>query len=187
MFLPFYGQDLGGSRNVCVRQRGGKFIGQVSSYYLLTYVSVLLSFLFLYFLKKQQKTQQQQKVTHPCLLIWGPVVNSGFSGPIGRQASAHHIRERRTCMGKVSCTLYLFSSLGILVPSDPGFLSVRAIEGLILRIWYYMSTNCIQLQEKKENCAVTTSVIGIVLATSGKILVITINKENKEAVILLKD
>lgn len=30
-------------------------------------------------------------------------------------------------------------------------------------------------------------VIGIVLATSGKILVITINKENKEAVILLKD
>lgn len=74
-----------------------------------------------------------------------PSVNSGFSGPIGRQASADiflllsvsspHQGKMRTRMGKLSCTVqYLFSSLGILVPSDPGFLSVRALEGLNLRI-----------------------------------------------------
>lgn len=52
-------------------------------------------------------------------------------------------RKTRTRMGKLSCTVqYLFSSLGILVPSDPGFLSVRALEGLNLRIWYCMSVNC---------------------------------------------
>lgn len=146
-FLPFYGQDWGGSRNVCFRQRGGKFIGQVSSWYLCFCLTFLFYF-FLYFLKNNKKTQRQQKVRSPCLLIRGPVVNSGFSGPIGRQASAdifvllsvsspHQGEERkmRTRMGKLSCTVqHLFSSLGILVPSDPGFLSVRALEGLNLRI-----------------------------------------------------
>lgn len=52
-----------------------------------------------------------------------------------------------------------------------------------------MSVDCMYLQGEKENCTVTTPafVIGIVLATSGKILDVTINKEIKEAVILLKD
>lgn len=52
-----------------------------------------------------------------------------------------------------------------------------------------MSVSCMLLQGKKANCAVTTPafVIGIVLASSGKILDVTINKEFKEAVISLKD
>lgn len=52
-----------------------------------------------------------------------------------------------------------------------------------------MSVSCMLLQGKKENCTVATPafVIGTVLATSGKNLTVTINKEIKEAVILLKD
>lgn len=43
-------------------------------------------YFFLYFLKKQQKHNGNKNKTKPCLLR-GKVVNSGFSGPIGRQAS----------------------------------------------------------------------------------------------------
>lgn len=52
-----------------------------------------------------------------------------------------------------------------------------------------MSANCMSLQGVKESCTATTPafVLGIVLAASGEILVVTINQEIREAVTLLKD
>lgn len=56
--------------------------------------------------------------------------------------------------------------------------------------WWILILYVSLLHVKKEgNYTVTTPafVFGIVLAASGKILIVTINKDFKEAIILLKD
>lgn len=54
-------------------------------------------------------------------------------------------------------------------------------------ILYVGRLHVITRERRKTAVATPAFVIGIVLATSGKILVVAINKEIKEAVILLKD
>lgn len=146
--------------NVCFRQtvRGRKFIDQVPSCYLCFCLTFL--FLFFFFLKKKTTKnptakQKTKNITMPLnkrcsgkQWILRTYRKAGISWYIPAFVGpAHHIRERRkkmrTCMGKVSFTVqYLLSSLGILIPLVQGFLSVRGLEGLDLRIWYCMSVNC---------------------------------------------